>query len=74
MTDLLLEGARVAVGAAVAYALLHLRVSFLEKSQHDLLERTEDCLKSLTHRVDDLQRLTARLEGYLQGKGGQTHQ
>ena len=68
MTSLLVEGARVAVGAAVAYLLLHLRVSSLERSQRDLLERTEECLKSLNLRVDELQRLTARLEGYLAGR------
>jgi hypothetical protein len=67
MTDLLLEGARVAVGAAVAYALLHLRVSFLERSQHDLLERTEDCLKALNERIDALSQLASRLEGYVAG-------
>jgi hypothetical protein len=73
MTAIAFEVAKVAAGAAVAYFLLHLRVSYLEQSQRAFLDRTEKCLDELNVRIDELTRLASRLEGYVAGvKNGQS--
>jgi uncharacterized protein YoxC len=67
MTAIAFEVAKVAVGAAFAYFLLHLRVSQVEQNQRAFLDRTEKCLDELNARIETLTKLTARLEGYLAG-------